>query len=155
MKNKLTKKQYNIYINKGGMTMYTYKHRVKYYETDKMGITHHSNYIRIMEEARVEWMDYMGWSFKKCEDLNMTSPVLSVKCDYKHHTTFDDIIEVEVRIKTYNGIRMSFEYVMKKDDEIVAIGETEHCFLNANGLPIRIKKEYPEFDELLRNELEE
>jgi len=134
--------------------MYTYKHRVQYYETDKMGITHHSNYIRIMEEARIEWMDRIGWSFKKCEDLNMTSPVLSIKCEYKHHTTFDDVIEVEVSIKTYNGIRMSFEYTMKKDDKIVAIGETEHCFLNANGLPIRIKKEYPEFDELLRKELE-
>ena len=72
-----------------------YIHKVKYYETDKMGITHHSNYIRIMEEARVEWMDNVGWSFKKCEDLNMTSPVLSIKCDYKHHTTFDDIIDVD------------------------------------------------------------
>lgn len=134
--------------------MNTYKHRVNYYETDKMGLTHHSNYIRFMEEARVDWMDKIGWSFKKCEDLGMLSPVLSVSCDFKKNTTFDDIIEIEVSVKKYNGLRITIGYEMKKDGQIVAIGETEHCFLTKSGMPIRIKKDYPEFDEILRKELE-
>lgn len=134
--------------------MNTYKHRVNYYETDKMGLTHHSNYIRFMEEARVDWMDKIGWSFKKCEDLGMLSPVLSVSCDFKKNTTFDDIIEIEVSVKKYNGLRITIGYEMKKDDQVVAIGETEHCFLSKSGMPIRIKKDYPEFDEILRKELD-
>ena len=131
-----------------------YIHKVNYYETDKMGLTHHSNYIRFMEEARVDWMDKIGWSFKKCEDLGMLSPVLSVSCDFKKNTTFDDIIEIEVSVKKYNGLRITIGYEMKKDDQVVAIGETEHCFLSKSGMPIRIKKDYPEFDEILRKELD-
>lgn len=133
--------------------MYIYKHKVKYYETDKMGVTHHSNYIRFMEEARVEWMENMGWSYKKCEDVGMVSPTLAVNCSYKKNTTFDDIISIKVRLKKYNGLRLTVEYEMSKDGEIVALGETEHCFVNDKGLPLRIKKDYPEFDEILNNEV--
>ena len=134
--------------------MYQYDHKVRYYETDKMGITHHSNYIKFMEEARVEWMDNIGWSYKKCEDLELASPVLAVKCNYKKSTTFDDVISIKVKLKEYNGLRLTVEYEMIKDNDIVAVGETEHCFLNKNGIPLRIKKEYPELDEALKRELE-
>ena len=133
--------------------MYTYIHKVKYYETDKMGITHHSNYIRFMEEARIEWMEKIGFSYKKCEEIGLISPVLSVKCDYKKNSTFDDIINIEVKLKEYNGLKLKFEYVMKKDSEIIATGETEHCFINKNGIPIRIKKDYSELNEILNKEL--
>lgn len=134
--------------------MYQYERRIRYYETDKMGITHHSNYIRIMEEARVEWMDSIGWSFKKCEDMGLASPVLSVNCQYKKATTFDDILIIKVRLKKYNGLRFSFEYEMRKDNVTVATGETEHCFLNVDGKPVVIKKNYPEIDMALNTELE-
>lgn len=134
--------------------MYQYDHKVKYYETDKMGITHHSNYIRFMEEARIEWMSHIGFSYKKCEDLGMISPVVSVNCRYKKNTTFDDVISIRVQLKKYNGLKLTVEYEMMKEDEVVAIGETEHCFLNQNGIPLRIKKEYPELDEVLNKELE-
>lgn len=134
--------------------MYQYERRIRYYETDKMGITHHSNYIRIMEEARVEWMDSIGWSFKKCEDMGLASPVLSVNCQYKKATTFDDILIIKVRLKKYNGLRFSFEYEMRKDNVTVATGETEHCFLNVDGKPVVIKKNYSEIDMALNTELE-
>ncbi len=133
--------------------MYNYKHKVRYYETDKMGITHHSNYIRFMEEARIEWMNNMGWSYQKCEELGMVSPVVGVKCSYKANTTFDDIIEISVMLKEYNGIRLIVEYEMRVQDKVVAIGETEHCFLTEKGSPIRIKRDYPQLDEILKNEL--
>lgn len=132
--------------------MYSYKHKVKYYETDKMGVTHHSNYIRFMEEARSEWLESMGWSYKRCEDCGIVSPVLSMSCKYKKTTTFDDTIDVTVRLIGYNGIRLNVEYNMKKDGETVLIGESEHCFLDKSGVPVRIKKEFPEFDEVLTNE---
>lgn len=133
--------------------MYAYNHKVRYYETDKMGITHHSNYIRFMEEARIEWLESLGFGYKRCEEMGMSSPVLSINCTYKKNTTFDDIIHIKVRLKTYNGLRLTVEYEMTKEDEIVAVGESEHCFLNENGFPLRIKKECPELDAVLAEEL--
>lgn len=134
--------------------MYIYEHKIKYYETDKMGITHHSNYIRIMEEARVEWLEAIGCSYKKCEDMGLVSPVLSVNCEYKHNTTFDDIVKVKLYFKKYNGLRFTIGYEMIKNNEIVAVGESQHCFVSANGMPVRLKKDYPEIDEIFNKELE-
>lgn len=134
--------------------MDTYKHRVNYYETDKMGITHHSNYPRFMEEARVYWMDKLGWSYKKCEDLGISSPVISLNCKYRKNTTFDDIIEIETKLVKYNGIRLTIRYIMKNDGDIVVIGETEHCMINKDGRIIRLKKEYPELDKILYEQLD-
>ena len=64
--------------------MTPYIHKVHYYETDKMGITHHSNYIRWMEEARVAFLDEIGWSYSKLEEVGLISPVLGVNCRYLH-----------------------------------------------------------------------
>lgn len=129
-----------------------YEHQIQYYETDKMGITHHSNYIRFMEEARVDWLDKIGWSFDKLEKLGLTSPVISVKCKYKKTTTYPDIVLINTTLEAYNGIKMKIKYeiINKETNEIVAIGETEHCFLNEKGFPIIIKKSYPEFDTTLK-----
>ena len=129
-----------------------YEHKIQYYETDKMGITHHSNYIRFMEEARVDWLDKIGWSFAKLEGMGLTSPVLSVKSEYKKSTTYSDIILIKLSLDSYNGIKMKIKYEMtnKETNEVVAIGETQHCFLNDKGFPIIIKKSYPEFDTALK-----
>ena len=129
-----------------------YEHKIQYYETDKMGITHHSNYIRFMEEARVDWLDKIGWNFAKLESMGLTSPVLSVKCEYKKSTTYSDIILIKLSLESYNGIKMIIKYEMtnKETNEVVAIGETQHCFLNDKGFPIIIKKSYQEFDTALK-----
>ena len=132
--------------------MYTHHHRVQYYETDRMGVTHHSNYVRFMEEARGAWMEDFGWSYKKCEDLGMIGPVLEVECRYKKTTTYDDDIAIEVRLLSYNGLRMTVGYQMTVAGTLVAMGQTEHCFLNDHGLPVRLKREFPEFDALLREQ---
>ena len=68
--------------------MEKYIHKVKYYECDRMGITHHSNYIRFMEEARVDVLDQIGYGFEKMESDGYTSPVVSLSVDYKAPTTF-------------------------------------------------------------------
>lgn len=134
--------------------MYTYRHRVQYYETDRMGVTHHSNYIRFMEEARTAWMEDFGWSYKQCEELGMVGPVLGVSCQYKKTTTYDDVIQIEVRMLSYNGLRMTVGYRMTVGENLIATGETEHCFLNEHGFPVRLKREYPEFDAILCAQLE-
>ena len=59
-----------------------YRHIVQYYETDKMGITHHSNYIRWMEEARIDFLSKIGWSYAKLEEEGIIFPVVTVECKY-------------------------------------------------------------------------
>ena len=130
--------------------MRNYIHKVNYYETDKMGVTHHSNYVRWMEEARVYLMEKMEYSYMKLESINIGSPVLSYTCDIKHSTYFGDEVEIETNVKEYNGVRLTMQYEMKVNERIVATGETKHCFVGANGRPIRLNKECSELDKILK-----
>ena len=130
-----------------------YIRKINYYETDRMGITHHSNYIRIMEEARVDFLDQIGCSFAHLEALGIVSPVLSVNAEYKHTTTFDDTISVKVSLLEFNGIKAKIGYVMTLGDVVCCTAESRHCFLNKEGIPLRMKKEFPEIYELLCNQL--
>ncbi len=127
-----------------------YIHTVQYYETDKMGITHHSNYIRWMEEARVDYLSQIGWDYARLESMGIISPVLNVACDYKKTTTFSDQVSINVSIKEFKGVKLHLAYVMKdKDGNVVCQGTSSHAFLNTEGKPIRMKQEYPElFDTL-------
>lgn len=76
-----------------------YQHKVQYYETDKMGITHHSNYIRWMEEARIDFLEKIGWSFARIEAEGIVSPVISVDVKYRKTTTFNDLITILVQVE--------------------------------------------------------
>ena len=131
---------------------HTYTHKVQYYETDKMGITHHSNYIRWMEEARVEFLNHTSWSYDRMEAEGIISPVLHADCDYKKTTTFADEVQISISAESYNGVRLrlSYEMTLKNSGELAAIGHTEHCFLGADGMPIRMKRQFPELDTLLQ-----
>ena len=87
--------------------MSKYIHKVNYYETDKMGITHHSNYIRFMEEARMNFLSEVGYPMTRLEEKGITSPVVSVYCKYMHPTTYADEIEIEVNLEQYTGVKLT------------------------------------------------
>ena len=125
--------------------MEPYKHTVQYYETDKMGITHHSNYIRIMEEARVDVMEQMGFGYERMEEAGVFSPVMGVTCDYKRPTTFPDVIEVEITVAELSKLKARFAYKMTCKDKVVCLGTSRHCFLDRNGRPVAIEEYFPEF----------
>ena len=124
-------------------SMHTYQHEVKYYECDRMGVTHHSNYVRFMEEARVDYLDQLGYGFEKIEADNVFSPVVSIQCEYKSPTTFKDVIDVEVFISKVTEMKFEFTYVMRKGDKTVCTGKSLHCFIE-NGRPVAISKRLPE-----------
>lgn len=132
--------------------MSKYIHRVNYYETDKMGITHHSNYMRFMEEARMNFLSEIGYPMTRLEKEGITSPVVSVNCEYKHTTTYSDEIEIEVVFEKYTGVKLFLSYTMRNSNtnEIVAIASSTHCFIDEAGRPIALKKYAPEFDAVLR-----
>lgn len=135
--------------------MTQYIHKVKYYETDKMGITHHSNYIRWMEEARVDFLEKIGYGYKRLEDEGVVSPVVSVECHYKYPTTFDDEIRITVQIIKYTGAKVTFSYEMVNNltSQLVLTAESTHCFVTENGRPISVRKHFPQFDEVINKAL--
>ena len=132
--------------------MIKYVHKVQYYETDKMGITHHSNYIRFMEEARMYYLMQIGHPMTSLEEAGITSPVVSVHCDYKHTTTYSDEIEIEVSVSNYTGARLMLDYTMRNRQTgvLVATASSVNCFIDENGRPIAVKKFFPELDMKLR-----
>ena len=123
-----------------------YERKVFYYETDKMGIMHHSNYIRIFEESRVHFMQEAGMPFENIEALGLMMPVLSVDCKYKKPLLFDEEFSVYSVITKFNGVSLHISYriVKKKTSEICAEGESVHCFTDNDMKPIRIKHKYPD-----------
>ncbi len=131
---------------------YIYERKINYYETDKMGVVHHSNYIRYFEEARCYWMEDMGLPFELLEENGITIPVLGVNIEYKHHVSFGDTIRIKLFIKEYTSVRMTvvYEVTDKKTGVVVNVGETKHCFTTKELKPISLKRVKPEFDEKFR-----
>ncbi len=125
--------------------MEPYVHKVNYYETDKMSITHHSNYVRFMEEARVDFLDKIGFSFEKLEALGFASPVVSIECNYKKTTTFADKISIDVGIEKLSSLKFTIWYTMTCNGQVVFTGTSTHCFIDGNGRPVVLEKQLPEF----------
>lgn len=127
---------------------FTFERKINYYETDKMGVVHHSNYIRYLEEARCAWLDYLDIPFEVLEEAGITIPVLGVNCSYKYHVSFNDVIVIRLFIKEYTGVRMTVGYDVtdKTTGKTVLLGETKHCFTDLNLKPINLKKVAPDFN---------
>lgn len=128
------------------MKSHSYQHKVQYYETDQMGMVHHSNYIRWFEEARIDFLEAVGLPYEAMEEAGIAIPVLSVQCQYKTRTHFAEVVTVEVGMKEYNGLRMQMTYVVTGPDGTVrCTGESGHCFVNQKGRPTSLKKANPEW----------
>lgn len=121
---------------------FEYLRKINYYETDKMGIVHHSNYIRFLEEARCRWLEEKGISMELLEDKGYTIPTLEVNCKYKHPVTSGDVISIIPKISEYNGVKMTITYEVtnKETGKVVIDAYTKHCFTNRELRPINIKK---------------
>lgn len=134
----------------------TFERKINYYETDRMGVVHHSNYVRFLEEARCFWLNELEMPFEVLEKHGITIPVLGVNLEYKHHVTFADTIEIYTFMKEYNGVRMKVGYEVKdkKTGNLVLTGETKHCFTNQELRPINLKKYAPEFSEKFQSIVE-
>ena len=135
------------------MTPYT--HKVNYYETDKMAITHHSNYIRYMEEARIDFLEKIGFPFERIEAEGIISPVIKIEYSFRKTTTFADVISIEVKVEKITPVKLTFSYTLTCKGEVCGLGKSEHCFLNASGTPIIVEKEKPELFKALKKTMAE
>lgn len=124
-------------------TLQTYRHAVKYYECDRMGVTHHSNYVRFMEEARIDWLDQLGYGFERMEAEGIVSPVVSLDVSFKRTTTFKDLIDIRVGVKDLSALKIGFQYDMSVAGTLVCRATSTHCFLE-NGRPVVIADRFPQ-----------
>lgn len=125
-----------------------YERRAYYYETDKMGIVHHSNYIRWFEEARLDYMKQAGLLYTDMEADGILMPVVSVSCRYRTPVLFDEKVFVKVSFDLFNGVRAGYSYeIVKASDGSTAVtGKSEHCFIDEKTRkPLNLKKRYREF----------
>ena len=133
--------------------MFTYTRKVQYHETDKMGITHHSNYVKWMEEARVAWLESIGYPYQVIEGMGIASPVTGLEISYKHPTTFGDVVEIETAISKYTGVKLEVSYTIRNitTGTVAAIASSKHCFMKG-GKIISLKREEPDMHEAFMNE---
>lgn len=126
--------------------MRPYVRKVQYYETDMMGIAHHANYIHWMEEARIDFMDQLGYSYAQMEGHGVFSPVRAVNCEYKHPCTFNDLLEITVSVAAFNGARLFLHYDIRRtgNEEPMFTATSEHAFMDEKGQILRLKRAVPE-----------
>lgn len=123
-----------------------YTRNIAYYETDQMGIVHHSNYIRWFEEARIDFLEKIGLPYSKMEEAGILIPVLSAACEYKYAMRFGQRFQITLRIVSFTGVKFLVLYEVTDADtgKLHATGKSAHCFVTNDMVPIRMKKEHPD-----------
>ena len=102
--------------------------RVRYAETDQMGVVYHSNYIIWLEVGRVELLRQLGFSYQEMEAEGLHLPVVEVKCRYKHPARYDDEVTIRTHLAQMRAslLRFHYEVVRKADGRLLAEGESVH-----------------------------
>ena len=115
--------------------------RVRYAETDKMGVVYYANYLVWFEVGRTEWLRQTGWSYRDMEtDAGVQLPVIEVQCDYRQPARYDDELDITTRGSQVSPVRVQFDYevVRSSDAAVVAVGRTVHASLDRAGRPCRL-----------------
>ena len=117
------------------------RHRVAFFETDAMGIVHHANYVRWFELARVAWMDEHDRPYRDYVADGLHFATTEVEVHYHRAAAFDDRVELVTWLAWVRGASLRMEYVVRRGEEVVASGATEHAMVNLDGRPRRIPAE--------------
>ena len=134
--------------------MFTYTRKAQYHETDQMGIIHHSNYVRWMEEARIAFMESLGFGYDKVESLGILSPVAGISITYKSPVHFNDTVEISVSLTRYSGVIQEIAYTITNTTtgELSATATSKHSYLK-DGKIINLKHALPELDSIFAAQL--
>jgi len=116
--------------------------RVRYGETDQMGVVHHGNYALYLELARIEWLRKLGISYKKMEEDGIMLPVISLSINFKKSACYDDVIKVKTQLKKIPTATIEFEYeITNENDEIITTANTVLAFIDIKSKrPVRVPK---------------
>lgn len=118
---------------------------MRYQETDKMGVAYHSNYFVWFEVGRTEFFRQIGLAYREFEKNNLFFPVIKVFCQYRQPAHYDDLVKITTRIDTLQEVRLTFKYLLHREETLLAEGETEHVFVNERGKPLVLRKHSPFF----------
>lgn len=126
------------------MFQHTTQIRVRYAETDQMGVVYHANYVVWMEVGRVEAMRSAGLNYAQMEREGVKVAVLGVEVDYRAAARFDDLVNVTTRVVEVQSRKMRIEYEIHRDadGQLLATGATRHLFINAELKPVRCPDQY-------------
>jgi acyl-CoA thioester hydrolase len=114
--------------------------RVRYAETDKMGVVYYANYFVWFEVARADLLRSLGWTYREMEHAGVTLPVIDAQCEYRRPARYDDEIEVRTKGRMLSPVRMEFTYeiLFREDYSLAASGRTIHAALDLTGKPCRL-----------------
>ena len=114
--------------------------RVRYAETDKMGVVYYANYFVWFEVARADLLRSLGWTYREMEHAGVTLPVIDAQCEYRRPARYDDEIEVRTKGRMLSPVRMEFTYeiLFREDHSLAASGRTIHAALDLTGKPCRL-----------------
>ena len=114
--------------------------RVRYAETDKMGVVYYANYLVWFEVGRADLLRSLGWSYREMEIAGISLPVIEAHCQYLRPARYDDEIEVKTEGRMLSPVRMEFEYQVVRivDGTLAAEGKTVHAALDPSGKPCRL-----------------
>lgn len=124
--------------------------KANFYETDAMGIIYHANYVHWMEEARVHFMEQMGYGYDRTVAEGIDLALVSISCRYRSMTRFGETVRIKVSITRLTPARVTVAYRMEDADtgELRCEAESEHCFFDrARGRPVALKRALPELYE--------
>lgn len=124
------------------MDSWTSHIRVRYAETDKMGIVYHANYLIWFEATRIELLDAAGLPYIGLEKRGFLLPVLDAKISYIKPARFDDRLDITATITRCSGVRMEIAYEVRRGDELLCTGSTGHAWMSAEGTACRPPKEF-------------
>ncbi|WP_422348236.1 acyl-CoA thioesterase [Flagellimonas sp.] len=121
------------------MRINSFSFRVRYAETDQMGIVHHASYVPYLEMGRIEWLRAMGVSYRAMEENGLILPVISLQINYKKSALYDDMLTVETRLKQLPMVRIEFEYAIYNEKrELLAEASTVLAFMDqSKNRPIK------------------
>lgn len=113
--------------------------RVRYAETDKMGVVYYANYLAWFEVGRCEWLRSLGWSYREMEVEGTLLPVIEAHCEYRRPSRYDDEMEIHALGTLLTPARVRFDYEVKhRDGAVAATGHTVHASTDSRGRPKRL-----------------
>jgi acyl-CoA thioester hydrolase len=122
------------------MTLRRTRVRVRYAETDRMGVVYYANYFVWFEVGRTDWLRQTGWTYREMERDGISLPVIEARCEYRQPARYDDEIEIATNGTLVTPVRVRFDYALSRagDDTAVAAGHTVHAAVDPDGRPCRL-----------------
>ncbi|PTX61714.1 acyl-CoA thioester hydrolase [Kordia periserrulae] len=113
------------------MRSHEIKTRIRYAETDQMGVVYHGNYVQFIEMGRTEWLRALGISYREMEEMGVMLPVISIQINYKKSAFYDEVLTVQTTLKKLPSVKIEFDYViLNESKEIITEANTVLAFIN-------------------------